>query len=68
MIEDLLIDFDEMGFAPTTLCENPKYAVEWKKRLVAEIDKLRRLANPSGFICRARKAQKMYKTAWEKEV
>ena len=41
MIEDLLIEFDEMGFAPTTLCENPeKYAVEWKKRLVAEIDKL----------------------------
>ena len=40
MIEDLLIEFDEMGFAPTTLCETPeKYAVEWKKRLVAEIDK-----------------------------
>lgn len=41
MIEDLLIEFDEMGFAPTTLCESPeKYAFEWKKRLVAEIDKL----------------------------
>ena len=43
MIEDLLIEFDEMGFAPTTLCENPeKYAVEWKKRLVAEIDKFQK--------------------------
>lgn len=39
-IEDLLIDFDEMGFAPTTLCENPdEYACEWKKQLVAEIER-----------------------------
>lgn len=43
MIEDLLTEFDEMGFAPTTLCENSeKYAVEWKKRLVAEIDKFQK--------------------------
>ena len=41
-IEDLLIDFDEMGFAPTTLCENPdEYAREWKKRLVVEIERLK---------------------------
>ena len=41
-IEDLLIDFDEMGFAPTTLCENPdKYACEWKRQLLAEIDRLK---------------------------
>lgn len=39
-IEDLLIDFDEMGFAPTTLCENTdEYACEWKKQLVAEIER-----------------------------
>lgn len=41
-IEDLLIDFDEMGFAPTTLCENPdEYACEWKRQLVAEIERLK---------------------------
>ena len=40
-IQDLLIDFDEMGFAPTTLCENPdEYAREWRKQLVAEIERL----------------------------
>ena len=41
-IEDLLIDFDEMGFAPTTLCENPdEYDREWKKQLVVEIERLK---------------------------
>lgn len=41
-IDELLVDFDEMGFAPTTLCENPEeYACEWKKQLLAEIDKLK---------------------------
>lgn len=40
-IEDLLINFDEMGFAPTTLCENPdEYACEWRSQLVAEIERL----------------------------
>lgn len=40
-IADLLTDFDEMGFAPTTLCENPdEYAREWKEQLVAEIERL----------------------------
>ena len=34
IITDLLIDFDEMGFAPTTLVPNPEaYAIEWKKKL-----------------------------------
>lgn len=41
-IDELLIDFDEMGFAPTTLCENPdEYACEWKRQLTAEIDRLK---------------------------
>ena len=31
---DLLIEFDEMGFAPTTLCEDPEeYAKKWKDRV-----------------------------------
>lgn len=38
-MQDLLIDFDEMGFAPTTACPNPdKYACEWKEKLVSEIN------------------------------
>lgn len=41
-IDELLIDFDEMGFVPTTLCENPdEYAIAWKKQLVAEIERLK---------------------------
>ena len=31
---DLLIEFDEMGFAPTTVCEDPEgYAKKWKDRV-----------------------------------
>ena len=34
-IDELLIDFDEMGFVPTTLCENPdEYAHDLKKQLL----------------------------------
>jgi hypothetical protein len=34
IITDLLIEFDEMGFAPTILVPNPEaYAIEWKKKL-----------------------------------
>ena len=34
IITDLLIDFDEMGFVPTTLVPDPEgYAIEWKKKL-----------------------------------
>ena len=40
-IDELLIDFDEMGFVPTTLCENPdEYAQDWKKQLLVEIARL----------------------------
>ena len=41
-INELLIDFDEMGFVPTTLCENPdKYAQDWRKQLLVEIKRLK---------------------------
>ena len=31
---DLLIEFDEMGFAPTTVCENAEeYATKWKDQV-----------------------------------
>lgn len=43
-LDDLLIDFDEMGFAPTTICPNPdEYAYEWKMQLVAEINRLKEI-------------------------
>ena len=42
-IDELLVDFDEMGFAPTTLCENPdEYACKWKSQLLTEIEQLER--------------------------
>lgn len=43
MIEDLLIDFDEMGFAPTPICGiNPEeYARKWKSELVSEVERLK---------------------------
>lgn len=43
MIEDLLIDFDEMGFAPVPICGiNPEeYARKWKCELVSEIERLK---------------------------
>lgn len=36
---DLLDEFDEMGYAPTTLCENPKEkAKEWKNKALAKFE------------------------------
>ena len=41
-IDELLIDFDEMGFVPTTLCENPdEYARDWEKQLLVGIKRLK---------------------------
>ena len=37
-LTDLLIEFDEMGFSPTTVCPNPEQAaIEWKEQVVKEI-------------------------------
>lgn len=37
----LLIEFDEMGFAPTTVCADPEgFAVRWKEQLCEEIKML----------------------------
>lgn len=34
----LLIEFDEMGFAPTTTCTDPEeFAVRWKEQVLKEI-------------------------------
>lgn len=40
-ITDLLIEFDEMGFVPTTVCPNhEQYATEWRERVRKEFDRL----------------------------
>ena len=40
-IVDLLVEFDEMGFMPTTTCSNAdEYAIEWKKKLLEAVNKL----------------------------
>lgn len=38
---DLLIEFDEMGYAPTTVCEDAEeYAKKWKNRVWEEVKSL----------------------------
>ena len=40
-IMDLLIEFDEMGFAPTTVCHNSEqYAIDWCERVRKEFNRL----------------------------
>lgn len=40
-IDDLLIEFDEMDYCPTNLCEDPvKEALAWRDRLRYELDLL----------------------------
>lgn len=40
-LTDLFIEFDEMGFSPTIPCENlEKAAVEWKEKVIKEIEAL----------------------------
>lgn len=40
-INDLLIEFDEMGLAPTTPCPDPEeYATEWREKVRAEFERL----------------------------
>ena len=41
MIANLLVEFDEMGFAPTALCPNAEeYAVNWKNKLINAIQRI----------------------------
>lgn len=41
IIDDLLIEFDEMGFSPTTVCPNPEeYAIEWREKVRAEFARI----------------------------
>ena len=38
---DLLIEFDEMGFAPTTVCPDPEaYANEWREKVLVLFNRM----------------------------
>lgn len=40
-LTDLLTEFDEMGFAPTTPCPDPEeYAIAWREKVRKEIARL----------------------------
>ena len=40
-INDLLIEYDEMGMSPTTVCENPEqFAIDWRERVRKEFERL----------------------------
>ena len=40
-INDLLIEYDEMGMSPTTVCENPEqFAIDWRERVREEFERL----------------------------
>lgn len=42
LILDLLIDFDEMGFIPTTTVPDPEaYAIEWRRKITDLITKFK---------------------------
>lgn len=50
--DDLLIDFDEMGFCPTTLVPAPEgYAVEWKRKLVNALQGYRKQSEGEWVSC-----------------
>lgn len=43
IITDLLIDFDEMGFIPGTLCPDPEaYAIDWRNKLTKALEDYRK--------------------------
>lgn len=40
-LTDLFVEFDEMGFSPTTVCPNPEeYAIEWREKVRAEFARI----------------------------
>ena len=38
LLTNILIEYDELGFCPTTLCKDPEHeAIEWKKNLITAV-------------------------------
>lgn len=51
IITDLLIDFDEMGFAPTTTVPDPEaYAIDWRNKLTNALQGYRKQSEGHWFI------------------
>ncbi len=51
IITDLLIDFDEMGFSPTTIVPDPDaYALDWKNRLINALQDYHKQSEGHWFI------------------
>ena len=69
-IDELLVDFDEMGFAPTTLCENPdEYACKWKRQLLTEIEQLTRELAKEQEACAKCELKQSWELFWrDKEI
>lgn len=43
VFDDLIIDFDEMGFTPTTTVPDPEaYAIEWRNKLIKALQDYRK--------------------------
>lgn len=54
---DLMIEFDEMGFAPTTVCEDAEeLAVKWKEQVVNEIGRLEAKRNADEAVMQKNRA------------
>ena len=64
-LTDLLIEFDEMGFAPTTLCPNSEeYAIAWREKVRKEIERLK--AENAELRARLEKAAELPQTIYNK--
>lgn len=64
--EDLLIEFDEMGYEPTTLCENPQREIEtFRNRLKQALTELQAIkeTQPSEAMEDSLKLYKMVESA-----
>ena len=58
IIEDLLTEFDEMGFMPTTSVPDPDaYAIEWREKLTKSLIDLQKQSE-----CRLKVGDKVYRT------
>ena len=75
LLEDLLIEFDELGMEPTTIVPNPsERAIRWKRELMCAIEHLgaewisvdERLPDENGRFLTVDKKGDMMVCYWEK--
>ena len=61
IITDLLIDFDEMGFAPTTACPDPEaYAIEWRDQITNALQGYRKASEVAREIFEEIESKKIF--------